>query len=189
MIKLGNYIVVEHGYAFDSSQYDKNAKYRLVTLGNFNETNNCFDKKDSKATYTDEYPGKQFELEEEDLILPLTEQVVGLLGNSAFVPKAKGFIYVLNQRVGRVVIKSKDKIDKNYLHYLLATDNVKRQLENRASGTKQRNISPKDIYEVLVELPEINQQEKIGLLLRTIENKILVNNQINDNLSYRNLAI
>ena len=181
--KLGELLKVEHGYAFDSSKYVDDGEYRLVTLANFNEGNNSFAKKDDKAKYTNEVPESRFILGKDDLVLPLTEQVIGLFGNSAFVPEASNFRYVLNQRVGKITNLSKD-IDLNYLHYLLATNSVKKQLEDRASGTKQRNISPNDVYDVLVNIPEKEKQEKIGIFLRNIENRIEINNRINDNLCY-----
>lgn len=181
-IKLGEVIRVVHGYAFDSSQYTPTGKYRLVTLGNFSEGNNSFDFKDNKANYTNEKIEERFILNEGDLILPLTEQVVGLFGNSAFIPKVNGkYTFVLNQRVGKIEVISKD-VDKIFLHYLLATDMVKKQLENRASGTKQRNIAPDNIYDVSVYLPDIEIQNKVGQFLYDIESKIALNKKINDNL-------
>lgn len=180
-IKLGKLIKVIHGFAFDSSKYIDKSEYRLVTLGNFKEGDNSFNYNDAKAKYTSECPEERFILKEGDLILPLTEQVVGLFGNTAFVPKADDYKFVLNQRVGKIEIISSE-VDKNYLHYLLACSYVKKQLEDRASGTKQRNISPDDVYDVQVELPNIETQVKVGELLRSVEDKIAINNAINDNL-------
>lgn len=181
-IKLGDLIRVVHGFAFNSSKYIEKSEYRLVTLGNFKEGNNSFNFNDAKAKYTSECPEGKYILNEGDLILPLTEQVVGLFGNSAFIPNSNGFKFVLNQRVGKIEIISPD-IDKNYLHYLLACSYVKKQLEDRASGTKQRNIAPDDVYDVQVEIPNIQEQKRIGRFLRDIELKIEVNNAINDNLA------
>lgn len=173
-IKLGSVLKVQHGYAFKSENYVEKSYYRLVTLGNFSE-NNTFKYNDAKATYYGvEFP-KEFILEENDLILPLTEQVVGLFGNTALVPRTTGFKFALNQRVGKIIC-DESKVDKIYLHYLLATEIVKKQLEARASGTRQRNISPENIYDVIVDLPDINAQHKIGLILMSIEKQIEKNN-------------
>lgn len=120
--------------------------------------------------------------------MPLTEQVVGLFGNSAFIPDMTGIQFVLNQRVGKV-IPYEDKADKYYLHYLLSTELVRKQLEYRASGTQQRNISPTDVYDVTVFVPEIEVQRKIGRLLYAIEQKVNSNNRINDNLQQQMLTI
>lgn len=187
LVKLGTVLKVQHGYAFKSENYVENSSYRLVTLGNFSESN-TFKYNDAKATYYGaEFP-KEFILEENDLILPLTEQVEGLFGNTALVPKSTGYKFVLNQRVGKIIC-DESKVDKIYLHYLLATEIVKKQLEARASGTRQRNISPENIYDVTVDLPDINTQHKIGLILMNIESQIEKNNDMVKKLQVLSQAI
>ena len=170
---------IEQGYAFKSSRYVKSGKYVICTLGNISEDNN-FKFNPSRANYyPDEFP-RRFILEAGDLILPLTEQAVGLFGNSAFIPQTDEFYFVLNQRVGKIVPKS--GVSKRYLHYLLSTGLVKQQIEATASGTSQRNTSPEKIYEVTVWVPSESAQESIGDFLFNIEEQINVNNQVNDNL-------
>jgi type I restriction enzyme S subunit len=178
--KLGEVLKIQHGYAFKSENYVKISKYRLITLGNFAE-GNSFKYNDDKATYYGGDFPKEFILHEGDLIMPLTEQVVGLFGNTAFVPKSTEYTFVLNQRVGKILINS-DIVDKYYLHYLLATENVKRQIEARASGTRQRNISPEKIYDVEVDIPELNIQQRIGKYLYSLEKKLIINNKTNAEL-------
>ena len=182
-IKLGDILQIKHGYAFKSENYVKNSPYALVTLANISGSNNFQFTPDKTTYYGATFPD-EFKLYEDDLIMPLTEQVVGLFGNSAFVPKIKGMQFVLNQRVGKVIPKG-EKADKYYLHYLLSTDIVRDQLEYRASGTRQRNISPSDVYDVTVFIPDIKTQRKIGKTLYDIERKININNQINDNLQHQ----
>ena len=179
-VKLGELLKIKHGYAFKSENYVDKSKYALVTLANISATNNFQYNKEKTTFYGADFP-KDFILSEDDLIMPLTEQVVGLFGNTAFVPKISDVTFVLNQRVGKVV-PIEGKADKYYLHYLLATNLVKDQLEYRASGTRQRNISPTDIYDVEVFVHDIETQRKIGSFLYNIERKINMNNAINDNL-------
>lgn len=179
-VKLGEILKIKHGFAFKSGNYVDESEYALVTLANISSTNNFQFNKDKTTFYGASFPD-DFILKEDDLIMPLTEQVIGLFGNTAFVPEMQGITFVLNQRVGKVVPVD-DKADKYYLHYLLATNLVKDQLEYRASGTRQRNISPDDIYDVEVFLPDIITQRKIGKCLYDIEKKVNLNNAINDNL-------
>ena len=173
-VKLGDILQIKHGYAFKSENYVEKSPYALVTLANISGSNNFQFTPDKTTYYGAAFPD-EFKLYEDDLIMPLTEQVVGLFGNSAFVPKIKGIQFVLNQRV-------EEKADKYYLHYLLSTDIVRDQLEYRASGTRQRNISPSDVYDVTVFIPDIKTQRKIGKTLYDLERKINLNNQVNDNL-------
>ena len=175
--KLGSLVRIQHGYAFKSENYVSQSDYRLVTLGNFQEGNNSFKRNDQNATYYGADFPKEFILSAGDLIMPLTEQVVGLFGNSAFVPNSDRYTYVLNQRVGKVMYDSRT-VNIYYLHYLLATDSVKQQLEARASGTRQRNISPADIYDVEVDVPDLHNQRLIGTYLYKIEQLQEINNKI-----------
>ena len=179
-VKLGELLKIKHGFAFKSENYVAESEYALVTLANISASNNFQFNRDKTTFYGASFP-TDFILQEDDLIMPLTEQVVGLFGNSAFVPKIEGITFVLNQRVGKVV-PNEEKVDKYYLHYLLATNSVKDQLEYRASGTRQRNISPTDVYDVEVFVPDLEAQKRIGKCLYNIERKINCKNKINDNL-------
>lgn len=178
--KLGELLEIKHGYAFKSENYVEKSQYALVTLANISGTNNFQFTKEKTTYYGAKFP-EEFILKTGDLIMPLTEQVVGLFGNSAFVPEMENITFVLNQRVGKVIPK-KGKADIYYLHYLLSTNSVREQLEYRASGTRQRNISPKDIYDVDVFVPDYEEQKKIGSTLYKLEQRVNNNNKINAEL-------
>lgn len=180
-VKLGELLKIKHGFAFKSENYVDRSQYALITLANISSTNNFQFNEDKATFYGDEFP-KEFILHPDDLIMPLTEQVVGLFGNSAFVPTIDEITFVLNQRVGKVIPDEK-KADKYYLHYLLSTDSVREQLEHRASGTRQRNIAPSDVYDVEVYVPNLEKQRILGRLLYNLEKKVNNNNRINDNLA------
>lgn len=174
--RLGDLFCIKQGYAFKSEKYVLHSNYILCTLANFSESNN-FKFSPEKATYYPDEFSHEFILSENDLIIPLTEQVVGLFGNTAFVPKTEGFQFVLNQRVGKI-IPYEEKADKLFLHYLLSTQLVRDQIEATASGTKQRNTSPDKIYDVIVWIPNIDQQRTIGRYLYSLEKKCNINNKI-----------
>ena len=178
--KLGELLSIKHGWAFKSENYVKDSKTALVTLRNISEDSRFVFDVNKTTYYGGEYP-EEYNLNEGDLIIPLTEQVIGLLGNSAFIPNFGDIKFVLNQRVGKVQEKYK-KIDKIFLKYLLSTTTVRTQMEYRASGTKQRNISPKDIYDIEVYVPELVIQKYIGQILYNLDKKIQINNQINQEL-------
>lgn len=185
--KLGDLFEIKQGYAFKSEKYLSSGQYVLCTLGNISADNN-FKYDLSKANYYPDEFSHSFILKEGDLIIPLTEQAVGLFGNTAFVPQTKEFQFVLNQRVGKVIPK-RDVADKYYLHYLLSTELVRNQIEATATGTSQRNTSPEKIYDVTVWVHDIEQQRKIGKTLFDLERKVNKNNQINDNLPPQSLMV
>ena len=185
---LGKLLKIKQGYAFKSENYIDSGLYRLCTLGNFSMDNN-FRFNDEKANYyPDEFP-HEFILKAGDLILPMTEQAEGLFGNSAFVPESDAYEFVLNQRVGKVIVDS-EIVNIHYLHFLLSTNGVRKQLETSATGTQQRNTSPEKIYDVQVWIPDsIKYQENIGDMLYKIEKLININNRINDYLEQQALLI
>ena len=88
-VKLGELLRIKHGYAFKSENYVEKSKYALVTLANISDSNN-FQFNPGKTTYYGADFPCEFILQAGDLIMPLTEQVIGLFGNSAFVPEIKG---------------------------------------------------------------------------------------------------
>ncbi len=179
-VKLGDLLRIKHGFAFKSENYVDKSQYALVTLANISGINNFQFNPEKTTYYGADFPS-DFKLHTDDLIMPLTEQVIGLFGNSAFVPEVSGIQFVLNQRVGKV-LPIEGKADKYYLHYLLSTETVRDQLEYRASGTRQRNISPDDVYDVTVFVPDIEVQRKIGYTLYSLKRKVNLNERINDNL-------
>ncbi len=109
----------------------------------------------------------------------MTEQVAGLLGSTAIVPKDDRYLH--NQRIGLITC-DEGKITKMFAYYLFMTKSVRNQLELTSSGTKVKHTSPERIYDVEVEIPGLDDQKKIADLLWTIDERIRVNNEINDNL-------
>ncbi|MGO4710527.1 restriction endonuclease subunit S [Chryseobacterium sp. 2TAF14] len=57
-------------------------------------------------------------------------------------------------------------------------------LENLNTGTGVPSMTFDSYYNLKISLPEISIQKKIDKILSDIDNKIDLNNQINDNLSY-----
>ena len=137
--KLWDIFSIKQGFAFKTENYVDNSGYRLITLWNFTSDNE-FKYNDEKATYYwAEFPDDVI-LQKGDLIIPLTEQTEWLFWNSAFIPETNwDYVFVLNQRVWKILLKDEDT-DKTYLHYLLATSNVRKQIEARANWTQQRNV-------------------------------------------------
>ncbi len=117
-------------------------------------------------------------MEEGDIITPLTEQAIGLLGSTAIIPESGK--YIQSQDVAKIVCKE-DLLDKNFafISYLCTR---KQQLSAAAQQTKIRHTSPDKIKDCTVWIPELSEQKCIGKLLRSIDSKIELNRQINQNL-------
>ena len=118
-------------------------------------------------------------MKEGDIITPLTEQAIGLLGSTAIIPESGR--YIQSQDVAKIVCK-KHLLDKDFAFYLVSSNLVKQQLSAAAQQTKIRHTSPDKIKDCTVWIPELEEQKRIGKLLRIIDLKIELNRAINHNL-------
>ena len=180
-IKLGEVIDVKRGMSASGEYYSTEGTLIRLTLGNFNYPNGGFKENTSKDNiyYTGDVR-PEFILKQGDIITPLTEQVAGLLGETARIPTSDK--YIQTGDVG-LVIPDESKVDKSFIYYLISSQIVKNQLGAAAQQTKIRHTSPDRIKDCTVWIPELEQQRRIGELLDKINRKIEINNAINDNLA------
>ena len=136
-IKLGEIIKIKHGYAFSGDSFTtEEQKYISLSLGNFYEGGGFKQYQDGQTKYVLPPIPKDYILNKDDIVIPLTEQVKGLLGSPAFIPDNDR--YILNQRVGLLQF-DESKIYKRYLYYLFKTKTLQLRIGTVASGTQQRN--------------------------------------------------
>lgn len=178
--KLGDLIEVTRGASLSGDFYAASGKYIRLTCGNFDYHNNCFKENTSKDNlyYTGEFR-TEFLLDKGDLITPLTEQAIGLLGSTAWIPESGK--YIQSQDIAKITCKE-DLLDKKFAYYLISSNMVKQQLSAAAQQTKIRHTSPDKIKDCTVWLPSLEKQEQIGQLLFDLDRKIEINREINHNL-------
>ena len=73
-------------------------------------------------------------------------------------------------------------LDNNYLLYLLQSPYGQGLLKERETGTTVTGIKQAEFRRIIIKLPDITIQKKIGSILSTIDQKITCNTKINDNL-------
>lgn len=178
--RLGELIEVTRGASLSGEYYSTKGEYIRLTCGNFDYRNNCFKENTSKDNlfYTGEFR-EEFLLEKDDIITPLTEQAVGLLGTTARIPESGK--YIQSQDVALVKCKT-GKIAPTFCYYLISSRLVRNQLSAAAQQTKIRHTSPDKIKACTVWVPELEEQIAIGRLLAYLDDKIQLNKRINDNL-------
>lgn len=179
--KLGELIEVSRGASLSGDHYATEGQYIRLTCGNFDYKSNCFKENTSKDNlfYVGEFK-EEFLMKEGDIITPLTEQAIGLLGSTALIPESNK--YIQSQDVAKVNCKEA-LLDKNYAFYLLSSNLVKQQLSAGAQQTKIRHTSPDKIKNCSVWIPSLAKQKSIGSILSTLDRKIALNRAINHNLS------
>ena len=177
--KLGDLLTVKHGWAFKGEYFSESGEQSILTPGNFYDSGG-FKKNDGKERYyLGDYP-PEYLSHKGDLIVAMTEQAAGLLGSTAIVPEDNRYLH--NQRIG--LITCNDKLDKMFAYYLFMTKSVRDQISRTSSGTKVKHTSPEKIYDVVVSIPEVEEQRAIAKMLWAIDSKISNNEAINDNLRY-----
>src|SRR5882724_225316 len=182
--RLGDLVSIKHGWPFKSELFSEEltGKPILVNIGNFNYTGGFRFGSTRVKEYRGEYP-KEYELVSGDVLLVMTCQTAGgeILGIPGRIPE-DGRIYLHNQRMGKLVMRQPDKVDRDYLYYLFISPKFNRHLFDTASGTKILHTSPARIEAFSVSLPPLLEQRHIAALLRSLDEKIDLNQRMNETL-------
>lgn len=178
---LREFIKIKHGFAFKGEFFssDDNGVV-LVTPGNF-AIGGGF-KEDKCKFFANDYPS-DYVLSAGDLIVTMTDLSKGIdtLGYSALVPQSNR-VYLHNQRIGLVQIIN-DGIDKEFLYWFMRSPRYQKTIAATSSGSTVHHTSPDRICNVEIELPDFATQRRIAVILSALDEKIEVNNKINDNLA------
>ena len=87
--KLGELLEVTRGMSLPGENYSESGELIRLTMGNFNYTGGGFKENTSKSDIY--YIGEvkpEYILKKGDIITPLTEQAIGLLGTTAMIPES-----------------------------------------------------------------------------------------------------
>ena len=79
--------------------------------------------------------------------------------------------------------RKKTQVNTLFLSQYLEGDGVKKQIINAAVGSTMPSLNTDILKDVIVLLPNIKEQNRISEALKKIDDKICLNNKINDNLS------
>lgn len=179
--KLRDLITIKHGFAFHGEHIrTEDNGIVLVTPGNFRVGGGF---KEDKCKFFDGDYSTEYVLRPGDLIVTMTDlsKSIDTLGYSAIIPQTSR-VYLHNQRIGLVIITS-NILDKGYLYWFLRTTNYQKTIAATSSGSTVHHTSPDRIRDVMIDLPDIEIQKKIAGFLSAIDEKICINNQINENLA------
>ena len=178
--KLGELLDVKRGASLAGEYYATSGDYIRLTCGNFDYQNNSFKLNTSKDNIY--YTGpvrKEFIMSKGDIITPLTEQAIGLLGSTAIIPEDNK--YIQSQDVAKIIC-NEDLLHPMFAYYLISSETVKKQLSAAAQQTKIRHTSPDRIKDCVVWVPNLKEQKHIASILSSLDSKIKLNEQINQNL-------
>lgn len=167
------------GYAFKGEDFVDSNGYPVIKIKNIQSR---------KVTTVDsQYVPREvitekldkFRLDNGDILIAMTGQ--GSVGRVGKLYLSNNEIPYLNQRVGKFLTDEK-KLNRDYLYYVMSTKEYEKYLFASGSGSGQPNLSPSIIKAIEIPFPPYNIQCYIGRIFSDLDNKILLNNQINQTL-------
>lgn len=87
---------------------------------------------------------------------------------------------VLSQRLFGVRIK--EEHDSKFVYYYMTTSYFQGEMDGRATGTTVVGLRQPELMKCVVRCPDLDTQKKIASILSSIDEKILINDKINENL-------
>ena len=138
-------------------------------------------KSDTKRTTEEEYKKYKKHLNDRTILVSIN----GTLGNVALYNNEK---CILGKSA--CYFNVKEEYAKMYIRYTLSDKKFQQHIFNYADGTTIKNVSLKTMREYSFMIPEnIDEQKRIADVLSALDDKIEINNKINDNLEKQAQAI
>ena len=174
--KLSEVANLSTGFPFDGSKYSKSGirvvRGDNVTIGSLrwdSEKLKCWSEPFSRA--------KEYSLQDGDIVIGMDGSRVGR--NRAQISESD-LPLLLAQRVA--CIRHNEKSVQDYLYYLIFNERFVDYVKSVQTGTSIPHISLKQIGDYEVQLPSIERQKSICRVLKSLDEKIALNNRINHNL-------
>ena len=91
---------------------------------------------------------------------------------------------------GMVILRNENQnLYTPYLYHFLMSKNFKQQVSSFATGSAQPQLPIKDMKNILISLPPFEVQKEIAGVLSALDDKIELNNKINNNLEQQAQAL
>ena len=163
--KLGQVVKIQGGYSFQSSAFT-NRGIPIIRISNID--NDQIDLKNSVVFYEEiKNLDENFVAKDSDLLIAMSGATTGKAG----VYKNTNLAYI-NQRVGKFIVTKPDKVIYKYLSYWVSSNHFTKQLYKYLASGAQPNISPTNIEDMDIVLPDTKTQERIIRTLDAISNNI-----------------
>ena len=153
-------------------EYDDNGDYYFVNGNNLMDGDIVF-KKDTKRINEEQYLKNKRDLNKNTLLVSIN----GTLGNVAKYNNEK---IILGKSACYMNVKDEYNVD--YVYFVFESPEFKKYLQYGANGTTIKNVPLSAIRNYEISIPSKENQDKIVRILKSIEDKIKLNNKINNNL-------
>ena len=161
-----------NGDDFKKDKYCLFLNAKNVTINGFNFSETMFIDKDKDAIL------RKGKLKRDDIVLTTR----GTVGNVAYYSSD---ITYENVRInsGMVILRcDKNSIIPEYLYYVLKSNFLQKQINNIKSGSAQPQLPISTLKNLKITFLNIDLQKRVIKILKEIDKKIKLNNQINNNL-------
>ena len=184
LVKLGDYASIQGGYAYKTKDFCpvgipvlkiKNVQFRNIDTSEINFVHSEIAKKT-----------QNYFVKPNDILISMTGS--GIHAPDSMVGRVARYTgknnqFLINQRVGRFVINHLEKLDTRYLFFVLTQSEYQWELVSIATGSaNQVNISAKQIESLEIPLPPLPEQKAIASILSSLDDKIELNQQMNQTL-------
>ncbi len=172
LVKLGDICDLFNGYAFKSTDYVDESNTLSCRMSNI-RPGGKFDIEYNARYLPDSFVEKykQFLLKDGDVVIAMTDLADSpkILGVPTII-KTDGRDILLNQRVGKLIIKEQNKVYFPYLQIALNSSKVRSVYKRFAGGGLQINLGKEDLLSVEIPLPSLPEQQKIASILDAADN-------------------
>lgn len=165
--RLGDIFKIFNGYAF-SSKSNINDGIILLKIANVGinkmvKNEMSFLPMDFLELYS------KYLLKKGDIVIALTRP---LLDKKLKIAEIDDFFNnsLLNQRVGKILSEQ----NKKFIYNLLQNSKYIKKIEDSISGTDPPNLSTETIKDINIIIPKLEEQEKIGNFLSSVDKKISI---------------
>lgn len=170
---IGDYIDLISGYAFKSTNFLNEQVENSLPVIKIKNVANGDTNLDDVVFHLYDVTLEKYLIKKGDILIAMTgnhphamTQIVGDVSKYKLGVKS-----LLNQRVGKLVVKNDTNLD--FIYYLFKDGEVQNYLANQSSGSaNQANISKSDILGLNLRIPSPTLQKSIASILSSLDDKI-----------------
>lgn len=143
---------------------DNQSDYKFISIGNYN-TNGKYIDNGNRIQYNEKTKEKL--LNKNDLVMVLNDKTTDgkIIGNTIFIDENNKYIY--NQRSERIICK--DMVNPKFLWHYTNSSIFKKEILKRMQGGTQIYVNYKDIEKIELNIPSLEEQEKIVNILDNVD--------------------
>lgn len=176
--KLGSYIEFKNGLNY--SKEDKGDGCKVVGVADFKD--NLYIDFDNLEEVKSEIVSKEMLLDNDDLLFVRSNGNKSLVGRCIYISNLKEKVSFSGFTI-RGRIKNKKELSPKYFLYYCISPIFKKSLYAKiGNGTNIRNLTQTVLEDICINLPKINDQDKVADCIDKITKKIEINNKINKEL-------